>query len=162
MIRDDGRRTLLFVLDVAIQQLSRDVAAHPSIVQLTGVSQPASAVGGDVDIMRLRSILFWLHLPLGVIAGAVILIMSVTGVLLTYQRQITAWADMRGYRVERAAQRLPADVLAPCSAKETARAFAPFSASSSSGTDTLARQAPAVRVDEQSLAPQISRSSSSW
>lgn len=37
MIRDDGRRTLLFDLDVAIQQLSRDVAAHPSIVQLTGV-----------------------------------------------------------------------------------------------------------------------------
>jgi PKHD-type hydroxylase len=37
MIRDDGRRTLLFDLDVAIQQLSRDVPAHPSIVQLTGV-----------------------------------------------------------------------------------------------------------------------------
>jgi uncharacterized iron-regulated membrane protein len=61
--------------------------------------------------MRLRSILFWLHLPLGVLAGAVILIMSVTGVLLTYQRQITAWADMRGYRVEPAAQRLSADTL---------------------------------------------------
>ena len=37
MIRDDGRRTLLFDLDIAIQQLSRDVPAHPSIVQLTGV-----------------------------------------------------------------------------------------------------------------------------
>jgi PKHD-type hydroxylase len=37
MVRDDGRRTLLFDLDVAIQQLSRDVPAHPSIVQLTGV-----------------------------------------------------------------------------------------------------------------------------
>jgi PKHD-type hydroxylase len=37
MIRDDGQRTLLFDLDVAIQQLSRDVPAHPSIVQLTGV-----------------------------------------------------------------------------------------------------------------------------
>jgi PKHD-type hydroxylase len=37
MIRDDGRRTMLFDLDVAIQQLSRDVPAHPSIVQLTGV-----------------------------------------------------------------------------------------------------------------------------
>jgi uncharacterized iron-regulated membrane protein len=61
--------------------------------------------------MRLRSILFWLHLPLGVLAGAVILIMSVTGVLLTYQRQITAWADMRGYHVERGTQRLSADAL---------------------------------------------------
>ena len=37
MIRDDARRTMLFDLDVAIQQLSRDVPAHPSIVQLTGV-----------------------------------------------------------------------------------------------------------------------------
>jgi PKHD-type hydroxylase len=37
MIRDDGQRTLLFDLDVSIQQLSRDVPAHPSVVQLTGV-----------------------------------------------------------------------------------------------------------------------------
>jgi PKHD-type hydroxylase len=37
MVRDDGRRTLLFDLDVSIQQLSRDVPAHPSVVQLTGV-----------------------------------------------------------------------------------------------------------------------------
>jgi PKHD-type hydroxylase len=37
MVRDDGRRTLLFDLDVAIQQLSRDVPAHPATVQLTGV-----------------------------------------------------------------------------------------------------------------------------
>ena len=50
--------------------------------------------------MRLRSVLFWLHLACGVVAGVVILIMSVTGVLLTYQRQITAWADTRGYHIE--------------------------------------------------------------
>jgi PKHD-type hydroxylase len=37
MIRDDSRRTVLFDLDVAIQQLSRDVPAHSSTVQLTGV-----------------------------------------------------------------------------------------------------------------------------
>ena len=63
--------------------------------------------------MRLRTVLFWLHLSCGVAAGAVILIMSTTGVLLTYQRQITAWADMRGYRHEPAAgaERLPADAL---------------------------------------------------
>jgi uncharacterized iron-regulated membrane protein len=63
--------------------------------------------------MKLRSLLFWMHLCCGVVAGAVILIMSVTGALLTYQRQITAWADMRGYRSEPAPhmERLPADVL---------------------------------------------------
>jgi len=37
LIRDDGRRTLLFDLDVAIQQVSRDVPAHPTVVQLTGI-----------------------------------------------------------------------------------------------------------------------------
>ncbi len=47
---------------------------------------------------RLRKIVFWCHLPVGVIAGVVILIMCVTGVLLAYEKQITAWADTRGYR----------------------------------------------------------------
>jgi PKHD-type hydroxylase len=37
MIRDDGQRTLLFDMDVAIQKLNQDVAGHPSTVQLTGV-----------------------------------------------------------------------------------------------------------------------------
>ena len=47
---------------------------------------------------RLRKIIFWCHLPVGVTAGIVILIMSVTGVLLAYEKQITSWADTRGYR----------------------------------------------------------------
>jgi uncharacterized iron-regulated membrane protein len=47
---------------------------------------------------KLRKIIFWCHLPVGVIAGVVILIMCVTGVLLSYEKQITAWADTRGYR----------------------------------------------------------------
>jgi PKHD-type hydroxylase len=37
MIRDDGQRTLLFDLDMAIQRLNRDVPDHPSAVQFTGV-----------------------------------------------------------------------------------------------------------------------------
>jgi PKHD-type hydroxylase len=37
MIRDDGERTLLFDLDVAIQRLNGEGAAHPAAVQLTGV-----------------------------------------------------------------------------------------------------------------------------
>jgi uncharacterized iron-regulated membrane protein len=43
-----------------------------------------------------RRLLFWVHLTAGVVAGAVVLIMSVTGGLLTYQRQLTWWADTRG------------------------------------------------------------------
>jgi uncharacterized iron-regulated membrane protein len=61
--------------------------------------------------VKLRTCLFWLHLFCGVVAGAVIFIMSVTGVLLTYQRQITAWADTRGYQIEPTSQRLSADAI---------------------------------------------------
>jgi PKHD-type hydroxylase len=37
MVRDDGQRTLLFDLDMAIQRITQDVPDHPSAVQLTGV-----------------------------------------------------------------------------------------------------------------------------
>jgi uncharacterized iron-regulated membrane protein len=40
-----------------------------------------------------RKILFWFHLCSAILAGVVILIMSVTGVLLAYQRQITNHFD---------------------------------------------------------------------
>jgi uncharacterized iron-regulated membrane protein len=43
--------------------------------------------------MTLRSFIFWPHLIAGVLAGIVILMMSVTGVLLTYERQMIAWSD---------------------------------------------------------------------
>ena len=42
---------------------------------------------------RIRKIIFWLHLVAGVSAGAIILVMSVTGILLTYERQLSEWAD---------------------------------------------------------------------
>ena len=50
--------------------------------------------------MTLRKILFWCHLAAGATAGAVILIMSVTGVLLTYERQISWWTDTRHYSIQ--------------------------------------------------------------
>jgi PKHD-type hydroxylase len=37
MVRDDGERTLLFDLDLAIQRLGGDAPNHPSVVQLTGI-----------------------------------------------------------------------------------------------------------------------------
>jgi uncharacterized iron-regulated membrane protein len=61
-----------------------------------------------------RKILFWCHLFVGVVAGIIVLIMSVTGVLLTYERQITYWADTRDYHIappSQEAQRLTAEVL---------------------------------------------------
>jgi uncharacterized iron-regulated membrane protein len=43
--------------------------------------------------MKLRTLIFWPHLVAGITAGIVILVMSVTGVLLTYERQLIAWSD---------------------------------------------------------------------
>ena len=43
----------------------------------------------------LRKTIFWTHLSCGVAAGLVILVMSVTGVLLTYERQVLDWAERR-------------------------------------------------------------------
>ena len=44
-----------------------------------------------------RKTIFWTHLVCGVAAGLVVLMMSVTGVLLTYERQMLAWADRAHY-----------------------------------------------------------------
>jgi uncharacterized iron-regulated membrane protein len=41
----------------------------------------------------VRTVVFWIHLVLGCIAGLIILAMSVTGILLAFERQIDAWAD---------------------------------------------------------------------
>jgi uncharacterized iron-regulated membrane protein len=41
----------------------------------------------------LRTFLFWAHLLVGVAAGAMILFMSVTGVLLAFEPQITEWLE---------------------------------------------------------------------
>jgi uncharacterized iron-regulated membrane protein len=63
---------------------------------------------------KLRKIIFWCHLPVGVIGGLVILNMCVTGVLLAYEKQITSWADTRGYRSAPPAnqpQHLPVETL---------------------------------------------------
>ena len=37
MVRDDGRRAILFDMDLAIQKIAQDHPEHPSAVQLTGV-----------------------------------------------------------------------------------------------------------------------------
>jgi len=63
--------------------------------------------------MKLRTLIFWPHLVAGITAGIVILVMSVTGVLLTYERQLIAWSDSQ-YRSTVPAQgagRLPVETL---------------------------------------------------
>lgn len=61
----------------------------------------------------LRSTIFWIHLVCGVTTGLVVLMMSVTGVLLTYERQILAWAERAEHTAPtQGAARLPLEELA--------------------------------------------------
>src|SRR5688572_763944 len=60
----------------------------------------------------VRSTIFWIHLVCGVATGLVVLMMSVTGVILTYERQMLAWADRTTFPAPTAdAQRLPLEEL---------------------------------------------------
>jgi uncharacterized iron-regulated membrane protein len=61
----------------------------------------------------LRTVLFWMHLAAGVAGGVVILIMSVTGVALTYEKQLLERADRRAWTapVSTGARPLPPETL---------------------------------------------------
>jgi uncharacterized iron-regulated membrane protein len=50
--------------------------------------------------MNLRTIVFWLHLLAGVVAGTIILVMSVTGILLAFERQMVAFAERQSRTVQ--------------------------------------------------------------
>lgn len=65
--------------------------------------------------MSLRKVIFWLHLITGVAVGIVVLIMSATGVALTYEKQMIRWADREFTSIQppaAGAQRLPLEALA--------------------------------------------------
>ena len=47
--------------------------------------------------MSLRRAIFWVHLAVGITASIVVLMLAVTGVLLTYEAQLNRWA-LREYR----------------------------------------------------------------
>ena len=49
--------------------------------------------------MSLRRAIFWIHLAVGVAAAIAVLVMAVTGVLLTYQAQLERWA-LSDYRAD--------------------------------------------------------------
>jgi uncharacterized iron-regulated membrane protein len=49
-------------------------------------------------VQLLRRVIFWSHLVAGAVAGTIVFVMLVTGVLLTYEKPMVAWADTRAYR----------------------------------------------------------------
>ncbi len=69
--------------------------------------------------MPFRKILFWSHLVAGLAAGLVVLMLAVTGVLLTYEAQITQWTENRYDVSAPGTLPLPADELAAIARAET-------------------------------------------
>jgi uncharacterized iron-regulated membrane protein len=63
--------------------------------------------------MKLRPVVFWLHLLTGTTAGAVILVMALTGVLLSFEPQLVEWTerDLRTVAPPANARRLDLDTL---------------------------------------------------
>jgi uncharacterized iron-regulated membrane protein len=73
----------------------------------------------------IRSTIFWIHLVCGVVTGVVVLMMSVTGVLLTYERQILAYAERQSFPIEAdGAARLPLEAIL-ASARQQRPEFSP-------------------------------------
>lgn len=62
--------------------------------------------------MSFKRIIFWAHLVVGVAFGLVILLMSATGVVLTYERQIISYMESRAVVKPADAQLLSVDELA--------------------------------------------------
>lgn len=63
--------------------------------------------------MSFRKIVFWLHLGAGIVAGLVIALMSLTGVLIAFQPQILDGmrAELRRLEIPEGAERLPLERL---------------------------------------------------
>jgi uncharacterized iron-regulated membrane protein len=65
-----------------------------------------------------RKTIFWLHLGTGVVVGLVVAMMSFTGVLLTYERQLIEWADSKEWPEHQAgAERLSIEEIAASAAE---------------------------------------------
>jgi uncharacterized iron-regulated membrane protein len=82
-----------------------------------------------------RRMLFWSHLGCALVAGIFILLMSVTGVLLTYEHQLVENAAQRNHANATGGARLPLDALA-----RAAREAAPGKARLSLVIDAAATQ----------------------
>jgi uncharacterized iron-regulated membrane protein len=62
---------------------------------------------GSTMRLPLRTVVFWAHLVCGVTVAGVVLMMSATGVVLTYEKQMARWADREYWTA--AEEAVPAD-----------------------------------------------------
>ena len=111
-----------------------------------------------------RRILFWTHLGSGVVAGVFILLMSFTGVLLTYEHQMVDSAARRNHVAAEGRQRLSLDALAQAARTAGADnprlslviesdATAPVGVSTGRGTPTLLDPFTGMAIQDAATAP---------
>ena len=72
--------------------------------------------------MSFRRVIFWSHLCVGVTAGLIIFLLSVTGVLLTYERQMLGSAEARLSPAAMTGDPLSADEIAAIAGETTGQA----------------------------------------
>lgn len=102
----------------------------------------------------LRNVLFWTHLGAGLVAGLLILLLSVTGVLLTYETQITDAARARAVSAPAGAVPLDADALIAALAQDPANRSKTLGLSSSpTAPVTLAEGRARQILDPYTAAP---------
>lgn len=96
----------------------------------------------------LRTAVFWTHLVCGVAAAAVIVMMSVTGVLLTFERQILAAADRAQYQAPRpGAERLDVDTLLALHAHDFQATSVSYDADPAAAVTLSAGRSGSIQVD---------------
>ena len=57
--------------------------------------------------MKIRETIFWSHLVIGALIGAVVLFLSVSGMMLSFRPQIIAWAEQGQYQTSEMQKRSP-------------------------------------------------------
>jgi uncharacterized iron-regulated membrane protein len=67
----------------------------------------------------VRRAIFWTHLTLGLVSGVVVLLMSVTGVLLAFEKQVVALVDRRAVAAPEGGPRLGLEALLARAAEES-------------------------------------------
>lgn len=74
--------------------------------------------------MKLRRVLFWSHLALGLAAGSVILVVALTGMLMAFEPQLVAWSERGVRRVAPppAAVRMPLSAVVEAARRERPQA----------------------------------------
>ena len=100
--------------------------------------------------MKLRKLIFWLHLIAGISTGLVVLIMSITGVLLAYEKQIISWVDRdlrAGPAPSLTAKRLPMQAMLATAREASGATPATLTLYAESPAAAIATSGPTVYID---------------